>query len=107
MLPVSEGQRAHCIFRQAVDKRRAVGRRLGHSWLSPEFQCDMAKHARAYPPAVQVLKMHEDGRPWVVLDAVLAKDRAFGERSLRDVVRVGPEDVIGLHGRQMTGRGFI
>lgn len=106
MLPVSEGQRVHCILRQAVDKRRAVGWRLGHSWLSPEFQCDMAEHARGYRPAAKVLKMHEGGRPWVVLDALLAKDRAFGERSLRNVVRIGPEDVIGLHGRQMTGSGF-
>lgn len=94
-------------MRQAIDKRRAVGRRLGHSWLYSEFQCDMVKHARVYSPAAQVPKMHQDGRPWVVRDALLAKERAFGERTLRDVVRVGPEDVIGLHGRQMTGSGFI
>lgn len=111
MLPVSEVQNLLGISRQAVDKRRErgslLGVRLGHSWFYPEIQFDMANEARVYPAVNEVLKIHEGDSAWVVFDALLANDPAFGGRTLLDVVRAGEGDLIELYGRQMKGDGCI
>lgn len=111
MLPVSEVQSLLGISRQAVDKRRKrgslLGVRLGHGWFYPELQFDMANEARVYPAISKVLKIHEGDSAWVVFDALLANDPAFGGRTMLDVVRAGEDDLIDLYGRQMKGDGFI
>lgn len=111
MLPVSEVQNLLGISRQAVDKRRErgslLGVRLGHSWFYPKLQFDMANDARVYPALGKVLKIHEGHSAWVVFDALLANDPAFGGRTMLDVVRAGQDDLIELYGRQMRGDGFV
>lgn len=95
------------ISRQAVDKRRAGGKllavRVGGDWRYPEFQFADG----AVLPGFEVLMAAHDGQdPWSILDSLVARDSALGDRSLIEALREGDSESVSRAIRQMESDGF-
>ena len=95
------------ISRPAVDKRRTAGRllalRIGSDWHYPAFQF----HGNEPLPGLHDVLANMDGYdPWTVLDELLARDTAMGNRSLLDVLREMDVDALDLWKRRISGDGF-
>lgn len=95
------------ISRQAVDKRRAgqklLALRVQGDWRYPEFQ--FTKNG-VVPGFEDLLAAYDGQDPWVILDALTAKDSAFDGRSLIEVLRAGDTERVDRALRQMTSDGY-
>ena len=86
---LSVGQAANLlgISRQALDKRRKVGSilgvRMGADWKYPEFQFKIRQPLARLKDVVQA---HHGVDGWVVLDSILARDAAYGNRNIVDLL---------------------
>lgn len=91
LLPAGEVGRLLGISRQAVDKRRALGRllaiKLGGDWRYPAIQ--FGAHGQVPAGLEEVIAGMEDEGPWGALDFLLAADSALEGRTPLDALRAG------------------
>ena len=95
------------VSRQAIDKRRKAAKIFGllvnKAWVYPAFQF---ANDDVLPGMEIVLSTLADTDQWVVLDLLLAKDEAFGRRSLLDVIRKNDVATLKRYAAQQAGDGF-
>lgn len=95
------------ISRPAVDKRRTSGRllalKIGSDWRYPAFQFEDNEPLAGLSDVLATMDAYD---PWTVLDELLARDTAMGDRSLLDVLREKDIETLELWKRQITGDGY-
>lgn len=95
MLTVAETTDILGISRQALDKRRKsgaiLGVRVGTDWRYPEVQF---QDGTLLPRLREVLKAHHTVDGWVILDSIIGKDPASGNRSIIDLLREQDDEML-------------
>ncbi|SDH04582.1 hypothetical protein SAMN04489759_11925 [Sulfitobacter delicatus] len=83
MLSATEAADLLEITQQALDERRRaaliLGVRVGEKWRYPALQF---RNGRPLPRLDEVLAAHHGVNGWVILDSIMAKDTALGDRSI-------------------------
>jgi hypothetical protein len=81
------------ISHQALEEWRQsaliLGVRAGDEWRYPELQF---QDGRPLPRLNETLAVHHGVDVWVVLDSLMAKDSAYGGRSILDLLRDGDDE---------------
>ncbi|WP_324755190.1 hypothetical protein [Roseovarius sp. Pro17] len=107
MLASSQVEELLGVRRQAIDKRRKSGRLLAVMIASDWFYPALQFTDGAVDPLMEsVLGAHKDDDPWAILDALLAKDDAFGGRTVLDLVRDRDSVSLDRYRSQLEGDGF-
>ncbi len=87
MLSVGQAANLLGISRQALEKRRKAGSilgvRMGADWKYPELQFKIRQPLARLKDVVQA---HHGVDGWVVLDSILARDTAYGNRNIVDLL---------------------
>jgi hypothetical protein len=109
LLSAAEAGALLSISRQAVDKRRRSGNLLavreGGDWKYPACQFDAATGTVVAGIAEVVAGLEGQG-PWVVLDFLLARDGALGDRAPLAALRAGDVVAVLRLVRAEAGDGF-